>query len=115
MKTTKPSVSKKEKSPVSSDYKGDWWTCPTENESSTNTIIVTGRRDVDKFRKNPKFSIRIEIKLPYNPTESGMPSKDDEVLIAEITDRLAAAFDKDPVAVMTGIYTGDGRRDWIFY
>jgi hypothetical protein len=30
-------------------------------------------------------------------------------------DALVEAFDKDPIAVMTGIYTGDGQRDWVFY
>lgn len=100
---------------ASNDYKGDWWSCPTENETSTNVIIVTGRRDVEKFRNNPKFSIRVEITLTYGPTETGMPGLEAEKTISEITDRLAAVFDKDPVAVMTGIYTGDNQRDWIFY
>lgn len=33
----------------------------------------------------------------------------------EVQDALVAAFDKDPVAVLTGIFTGDNQRDWIFY
>ena len=44
-----------------------------------------------------------------------MPGADDAAMMEAVTDRLADAFRKDPVAVMTGIYTGDGRRDWIFY
>ena len=36
-------------------------------------------------------------------------------MMEEITDALNATFDKDPVAVMTGIFTGDGQRNWIFY
>lgn len=115
MKESNTSVPKNEKPRTISDYKGDWWSCPTESETSNNTIIVTGRRDVDKFRKNPKFSIRVEISLPYTETPGGMPSKDDEKLIADITDRLAMTFEKDPVAVMTGIYSGDNQRDWVFY
>lgn len=33
----------------------------------------------------------------------------------EATDALLAAFKVDRVAVMTGIYTGDGKREWVFY
>ena len=33
----------------------------------------------------------------------------------EVQDALEAVFSKDPVAVNTGIYTGDGERNWIFY
>ena len=31
------------------------------------------------------------------------------------TGNLIMVTGKDPVAVMTGVYTGDGRRDWVFY
>ena len=33
----------------------------------------------------------------------------------EATDALNAELTKDPVAVMTGIYTGAGERNWVFY
>lgn len=33
----------------------------------------------------------------------------------EVTDVLQDCFDRDPVAVLTGIYTGDGQRNWVFY
>jgi hypothetical protein len=35
--------------------------------------------------------------------------------MGQVTDALNAAFDKDPVAVLTGIYTGAGERNWVFY
>ncbi len=44
-----------------------------------------------------------------------MPEDDDATLMEEATDALIEAFKKDRVAVMTGIYTGDGKRDWVFY
>ena len=28
---------------------------------------------------------------------------------------LATEFKKDPVAILTGIYTGAGERNWVFY
>ena len=32
-----------------------------------------------------------------------------------VQDALEQAFKKDPVAVLTGIYTGDNERNWVFY
>lgn len=108
---------KSKKAPVVEhrEYKGDWWTCPTDNADSTMTIMVTGRRDVDKFRSNPRFSIRVDITYPYGPTPNGLPDAATAALLEQITDALAATFDRDPVAVMTGIYTGANERNWVFY
>jgi len=92
----------------------DWWSCPTEAENG-NTIIVTGRRDIDKFRNNPRFKIRVEISWDYNPLPSGLPDTPTSEMMQNVTDLLSETFDKDPVAVLTGIYTGDSRREWIFY
>ena len=81
----------------------DWWTCPTESEDG-RLIIVSGRRDIDIFRRNPKFSIRVEITWRYS-----------DALSADMPDDATAQITKDPVAIMTGIYTGAGERNWVFY
>lgn len=91
-----------------------WWTAPTESESG-RLIMVTGRVDVDKFRANPRYSIRVEVSWPYEGDASGMPDKETSELMEQVQERLQSAFHKDPVAVLTGIYTGDDRRDWVFY
>lgn len=44
-----------------------------------------------------------------------MPDTSTSQLMEQVHDALVDTFDKDPVAVITGIYTGDNRRDWIFY
>lgn len=93
----------------------EWWTAPTENEDGTRTILVTGRKDIDKFRSNPRYSIRIEITWKYEGKPDGMPSDNDAAMMEKVQDALEETFRKDPVAVMTGVFTGDGERDWIFY
>lgn len=94
------------------DFKGDWWTAPAEGDNG-NTVMVTGRKDVAKFRDNPCMRIRVEVDWPYgNP---GMPSDADAHIMETATENLAQEFDRDPVAVMTGIFTGDGHRTWVFY
>ncbi len=92
----------------------DWWTSPTESEDG-NLIMVTGRRDVSEFRDNPRFNIRIEVTYKYDGDKNGMPDLETSEQLEKVTDAIKAELDKDPVAVMTGIYTGDGERNWIFY
>ncbi len=95
--------------------RNDWWTCPTESEDG-RLIIVSGRRDIDSFRKNPRFNIRVEITLRYSDApDAAMPDDQTSELMGQVTDALNAVFDKDPIAVMTGIYTGAGERNWVFY
>ena len=91
-----------------------WWTAPTESDNG-RLIMVTGRVDIDKFRNNPRYCIRVEVSWRYNGDASGMPDKETSTLMEQAQERLQAAFHKDPVAVLTGIYTGDNRRDWVFY
>lgn len=93
---------------------GEWWTAPTESEDGS-LIMVTGRRDVDKFRDNKKFCIRVEVTWRYDCGSDGMPDVKTSELMEKVNKSLEATFRKDPVAVITGIYTGAGERNWVFY
>lgn len=95
-------------------YTDKWWSYPAESESG-KTIIVTGRDKIEEFRESGKYIYRIDVTWNYNPLSDGMPEEEDAKIMEEATDALLEAFKKDRVAVMTGIYTGDGRRDWVFY
>ncbi len=93
----------------------DWWTAPAESEDG-RLIMVSGRRDIDKFRNNPRFTIRIEIRWVYNDApDAAMPNDGDAETMGTATDNLLAVLDKDPAAVLTGIFTGAGERTWVFY
>lgn len=96
------------------ELKGDWWTAPAEADDG-RTILVTGRRDVARFRSNPRYCIRIELTWSYEGNADGMPDRATSELMEQVQDALAAEFDRDPVAVLTGIYTGAGERNWVFY
>lgn len=97
------------------EIKGKWLTYPSESTGSGRTIIVTTRTDIDRFRDNPRFRYRITVGLPYREQTDGMPGDKESELLEQITAALADAFDKDPVAVLTEISTGDGLREWVFY
>lgn len=100
---------------MKTEYPGQWLTSPTESIEGDKTIFVTGRSDVDKFRNNPRMSIRIEVTMVYHADSKGYPRENESAILEEVTDRLVEVFAKDPVAVLTGIYTGDGERTWVFY
>lgn len=92
---------------------GDWWTVPAVSEDGRDIVMVTGRRDIAKFRDNPRYNIHVDISWKY--ADAGMPDAETSRLMEEVTVRLAREFKKDPVAVLTGIYTGAGQRDWSLY
>ena len=95
--------------------KEDWWTAPAESEDG-RLIMVSGHSGIERFRKNPKFTIRVEVVWTYNKAhDAGMPSDEDAAIMGEATDNFQAILAKDPVAVMTGIFTGAGERTWVFY
>ncbi|MEZ3590488.1 MAG: DUF695 domain-containing protein [Muribaculaceae bacterium] len=92
----------------------DWWTSPTESDSG-RLIMVTGRRGLENVIATGKYNVRVEISWPYQGDASGMPDVPTSTLMEAVTDAINEVFRKDPVAIMTGIYTGDDERDWIIY
>lgn len=77
--------------------------------------MVTGRDYMDDVIAKGKFKYRVTVGWDYERLPNGMPSDADAEMMEKATDALQKEFNKDKVAYMTGIYTGDGRRDWIFY
>lgn len=77
--------------------------------------MVTGRQGVEPVIATGKYNDRIEITWKYTPDKNGMPDFKTSSLMEQVTDALNNAFTKDSAAVMTGIYTGDSERNWVFY
>lgn len=91
-----------------------WWTSPAVAENG-QTVIVTGRDYLDKIREGGKYRYLVRVSWRYNALPDGMPEEEEAMLMEQATDALQTAFRKDKIAYMTGIYTGAGERDWIFY
>lgn len=91
-----------------------WWSYPAEGDDG-KTIIVTGRDNIEKWQKPGKFPVRVTVSWDYDSLPDGMPTDKDSEVMDEATTALLDEFGKDKSAVMTGIYTGCGRRDWVFY
>ncbi|MCM1517830.1 MAG: DUF695 domain-containing protein [Pseudoflavonifractor sp.] len=92
----------------------DWWTSPTESESG-RLIMVTGRRGLENVIASGKYDVRVEITWRYQGDRTGMPDMPTSTLMEAVNDALEQTFKKDPVAIVTGIYTGDDERNWILY
>lgn len=95
--------------------KDEWFTFPATDDNG-RTIIVTGRVDVDKYRSRERNSIRVEVTLPYTPEgDLGFPGEKDAEMLEKITDAFEESLKGKNTALLTGIYTGAGERNWVFY
>ncbi len=93
----------------------DWFTTPAD-DGNGNTVIVTGRLDVEKFRSKERNSIRVEVTMPYTPGgHLGFPDEATSELLDRATEAMQQELKGKTTAIMTGIYTGSGERNWIFY
>lgn len=92
----------------------EWWTSPTESDSG-KLIMVTGRKGVEDAKESGRYNIRVEITWKYPGDKSGMPDTPIATIMEAVQDAMMQTFKKDPVAILTGIYTGDGERNWVFY
>lgn len=92
----------------------EWWTAPAEG-SRGQLIMVTGRRNMDNVMNSGTYNVRIDVTWAYEPDTKGMPDYATSSLMDKVNEALANTFNADPVAVNTGIYTGEGERNWVFY
>lgn len=92
----------------------DWWTAPAEGENG-NLILVTGRRGMQPVIDTGHYRYRIEITWQYVGDSKALPQFEDSKMMEAVTDALNDCFARDPVAVLTGIYTGDNQRNWVLY
>ena len=92
----------------------EWWTAPAESNDGL-MVMVTGRRGVDPVMAMGRFNDRVEVTWKYEPSAQGMPDEATARLMEQVDTALKEEFERDAVAVMTGIYTGGGERNWVFY
>ena len=78
-------------------------------------IFISGRDDLNEFQLSGKFKERIEIYWTYKSEHNGMPSDSEAELMEQVQDALRNTVEKDKLAIMTGIYTGNSERTLVFY
>lgn len=93
----------------------NWLTVPTTDDNGM-TVIVSGREDVAAYRARGRNNIRVEVTLPYTPAGPlGFPDEPTSELLEKATEAFEAELKGKNTALLTGIYTGAGERNWIFY
>jgi len=94
--------------------KCDWWTAPALTHDG-ELLIVTGRSGLMEALPTGDFPYCLHVNWDYTPAAQGLPDTATSQLMEQAHDALLSTFDADPVAVLTGIYTGAGQRNWVFY
>ena len=90
----------------------EWFTALAEDENGS-TVIISGRDNIEAFRVSGKFKNRIEVTWTYDG--GTMPSDEEAKLMESVGDALRAGAEKNKLAILTGVYTGGGKRIWEFY
>ena len=93
----------------------EWFTAIAESEIGNDTIFVSGRCGIDEFIKSGKFRERAEVTWRYEADAKGMPADDVAQRMEEVMAVLKRAMEKNKLAILTGVYTGAGERNMIFY
>ncbi len=93
----------------------EWFTAIAESETNNRTIFISGRCHIDEFKESGKFPFRVEVTWHYSPDAKGMPDEKNAELMENVLIALKKAMEKDKLAILTGIYTGDDERNMIFY
>ena len=92
----------------------NWFSTMAEADNEM-PIFVSGRDDLDEIRLSGKFKERVEIYWKYDSSHNGMPSDTEGELMEKVVDALRNAVEKDKLAILTGIYTGNNERTMVFY
>ena len=92
----------------------DWFSGVAEADNNC-PIFISGRDNLTEFRLSEKFKERVEIYWNYQPTQNGMPSEAEASLMEQVQTALQAVMEKDKLAILTGIYTGNKERTLVFY
>lgn len=79
------------------------------------TVIVTGRDNMTKIMDSRKMPYLIRVSWRYESLPDGMPVERDAELMGRVHEAFEATFNKDKAAYLVAVFTGEGRRDWLFY
>ena len=92
----------------------NWFSAAAEADNGA-PIFINGRIDIEDFRTSGKFQERLEIYWNYTPAYNHLPSDEEAKLMEEVLDLLKRAAEKDKLAILTGVYTGNDERTMVFY
>ncbi len=94
--------------------KDNWFSAAAEADNGS-PIFINGRLDLEAFKNSGKFNERVEIYWHYEKGFNEMPHDEEGQRMEEVLETLKKAMEKDKLAILTGVYTGNGERTLVFY
>lgn len=91
-----------------------WFTALSETDNG-RLLFISGRDQLVSFIRSGKWRERVEITWKYEGDAKGMPPDALARQMEAVQTALQQAVEKDLQAILTGVYTGDGERVWVFY
>lgn len=91
-----------------------WWTAPALADNG-RTVLVSGRDGMDSAMASGKYKERVQITWTYDCGPDGLPDTPTAELMEQADEALRRALRLDKGCLLTGVYTGDGQRDWVLY
>lgn len=94
---------------------GKEWAIATATRPSDGRVIVY--RFIQEYQRSfdrAEFPIRLTLSWRYN-SATGMPSVPERESMDMFEDRLTPLVEKDPLASLALVRTGDNLRQWVFY
>ena len=93
----------------------EWFTAIAESVDGDETVFVSGRYGIDEFIASGKFRERAEVTWRYNDKGKGMPDDTTAELMEQVLEVIKRAMETNKLAILTGVYTGAGERNMVFY
>ena len=93
----------------------DKWFSGMELNDAEQPVFITGRDDIEEFRNCGKLKERVEIYWKYEASANGMPTEKEADLMNKAQEALRTVVEKDKLAILTGVYTGNNERTMVFY
>lgn len=93
----------------------DKWFSGMALNDAEQPVFITGRDDIEEFRNCGKLKERVEIYWKYEASANGMPTEKEADLMNKAQETLRTVVEKDKLAILTGVYTGNNERTMVFY
>lgn len=93
----------------------DKWFSGMVLNDAEQPVFITGRDDIEEFRNCGKLKERVEIYWKYEASANGMPTEKEADLMNKAQEALRTVVEKDKLAILTGVYTGNNERTMVFY
>lgn len=92
----------------------NWFSAAAEADNGA-PIFINGRLDIEEFQQSGKFTERVEVYWKYTPDYNHLPSDKEGKMMEEVLELLKKTMEKDKLAILTGVYTGNDERTMVFY